>query len=161
MLCVPHGIVYQHRQHRDLLSVSSATVGQTFQEGVHLRIPIFPGTNLNQGDLSVGAWDMHALGNQRCVGSKSPLHPSFSVLPVPILVGSPDKEYGLQTNDILLKRLTVSLSSVSQRCEYLSLFSFCTDLTFHLHFFIFASSSVSGSSGKGTWQQKFKHHFKP
>jgi hypothetical protein len=64
-----------------LPGVSSANADQTFQEGVHLRIPISLGINLNQGDLSVDAWDKRDPENQRCEGSKRTLHPSFYVLP--------------------------------------------------------------------------------
>lgn len=55
--------------------------------------------------------------------------------------------------------LTASLSSMSHLCECLSLFTFLTPFTFHLHFLVSASSSVSGSSGRSTCnnQQSYNH----
>lgn len=50
--------------------------------------------------------------------------------------------------------LTVSLSSMSQRCECLSLFSFLIDLTCHFHFAIKVPSFVSGSSGRGIFEKQ-------
>ena len=50
--------------------------------------------------------------------------------------------------------VTASLSSTSQRKECLSLFSFFAALTFHFHFLIIVSSSVSGFSGSGIYEHK-------
>ena len=163
MLLGPYKITCPHHQHTNLPDVFSTTASLTFLAGVPLKIQVCLGINQNQDGSNMGAWDMRAPGNQDCGDSRSLLHPSSSVQPADskIMVerAITQRKHLIELsllNNRTSKLLTASFSSISHRCECLSLFFFLTALTFHFQFRISPSSSVSGSSGRGTLKTERK-----